>query len=209
MLWRSRRLFLDEERLDKIEAFPDNIMLWDLQKGIPFPDNSIEAVYHSHLIEHLDQPVAREFLHEVLRVLKPGGVHRIAAPDFERACRSYLQHVEACETAPELAAEHDQAIAGVIEQMTRTEAVGTSKRPPIRRTAENLLLGGAAARGETHRWMYDRFSLTHLLCDVGFHDAVPVPWNVSKIPNWTDFGLEVGEDGKEYRDDSFYVEAVK
>jgi SAM-dependent methyltransferase len=204
-----RRLFLDRERLQTIEGLPDNVMLWDLQKGIPFPDNSIDAVYHSHLIEHLDQAAARSLSREVLRVLKPGGIHRIAVPDFERACRRYIAHVAACEAEPQLVPAHDRAIAEVIEQMTRSEAHGTSQRPPTRRFVENLLLGDAARRGETHRWMYDRFSLAHLLRDVGFREAEQAPWNTSKIPNWSDFGLEVGKDGGEYLDDSVYVEAVK
>jgi len=49
---------------------------------IPCPDESAAAVYSSHMIEHLDRAEARVFLAEARRVLRPGGVLRIAAPDL-------------------------------------------------------------------------------------------------------------------------------
>jgi SAM-dependent methyltransferase len=209
VLWALRRQILDRERRIAIESLPTNIRLWNLRKGIPFPEASVDAVYHSHLIEHLDRAVAPEFMREVLRVLKPGGIHRIAAPDFERGCRLYIDDVAKCDADPGAVTHHDEVVADVIQQMVWTEAFGTSQRPPVRRYVENLLLGGAARRGQTHRWMYDRHSLPQLLRDVGFREARAMPWNESEIEAWKDFGLEVDESGGEYRSDSFYVEAVK
>ena len=43
---------------------------------------SVDGGYHSHVLEHLDRPVAREFLKETLRVLRPGGICRIVVPDL-------------------------------------------------------------------------------------------------------------------------------
>ncbi len=209
VLWGARHVILDADRREAIESLPDNVMLWDLRKGIPFPDGSIEAVYHSHLIEHLDRSAAASFTREVFRVLKPGGIHRVAAPDFEAFCRRYLEHVTMCDNDPALVVDHDDVIAHVIDQMVRTEAFGTSQRPPVRRTVENLVLGSAAKRGQTHRWMYDRHSLPQLLREAGFRDARPLAWNKSEIEGWTEFGLEVDPDGREYKEGSLYVEATK
>jgi SAM-dependent methyltransferase len=209
LLWALRRQILDDERRRKIEALPENIKLWDLRKGIPFPDDSVEAVYHSHVIEHLDRQAAPAFVGEIRRVLKPGGIHRVAVPDLEKSCRRYMDHLAVRDAGETLEPNPDAAVAALIDQMVRTEAFGTSQRPTIRRFVENALLGSAAKRGQTHRWMYDRYSLPELLREAGFREAKAVPWNSSDVPGWAQFGFEVDDDGCEYIPDSLYVEAVK
>ncbi len=62
---------------------------WDLRNGLPFPANSVAAVFHEHLLEHLPFPAAVAFLRECYRVLQPGGVMRVAVPDFGRFARDY------------------------------------------------------------------------------------------------------------------------
>lgn len=76
-------IILDQERLHKFRSIPDNIIVHNLAKGIPFPDGSVDVVYHSHLLEHLDRDVAERFLREVQRVLRLGGIQRIVVPDLE------------------------------------------------------------------------------------------------------------------------------
>ncbi|WP_041470490.1 class I SAM-dependent methyltransferase [Chloroflexus aggregans] len=82
-------LLLDAERYARFRALPSNIRAHNLAKGIPFPDNSIDIVYHSHVLEHLDREIAEKFMHEVRRVLRPHGIQRIVVPDFEQLCRDY------------------------------------------------------------------------------------------------------------------------
>jgi SAM-dependent methyltransferase len=84
VLRRITPLIVSGERRRRFLSLPDNILVHDLARGIPFPDQSIDAVYHSHTLEHLDRATAKRFLSEVLRVLKPGGIHRIVVPDLER-----------------------------------------------------------------------------------------------------------------------------
>ena len=120
---------------------PDNILVHNLAKGIPFDADSVDAVYHSHLFEHLERGVARQFAREVHRVLKPGGVHRIVVPDLEEACQLYLAHLQQCDSNPEESRQHDAYVAAIIEQCVRTEAGGTARQRPLRRTIENLVLG--------------------------------------------------------------------
>lgn len=67
----------------------------DLLKGIPFPDDSFDVVYHSHLLEHFPRRDAAPFLRECYRVLKRRGIIRIVVPDLERIARLYLQALEA------------------------------------------------------------------------------------------------------------------
>ena len=66
------------------------VVAHDLSTGIPLPDASCEVVYHSHVLEHLRRSDAQFFMRECFRVLKPGGILRVAVPDLEQICRQYL-----------------------------------------------------------------------------------------------------------------------
>jgi predicted SAM-dependent methyltransferase len=66
----------------------------DLNTGIPFPDSTFDAVYHSHLLEHLSKENAFFLLQECHRVLKVGGIIRVVVPDLEQIARMYLAALE-------------------------------------------------------------------------------------------------------------------
>ncbi|MDH4185905.1 MAG: class I SAM-dependent methyltransferase [Nitrospira sp.] len=57
--------------------------------GLPLEDNSVDVVFHEDFLEHLDQRSQVLFLAEMLRVLKPGGIHRVNTPDL---IQSMLKH---------------------------------------------------------------------------------------------------------------------
>jgi len=46
----------------------------------PFEDNSFDQIFAKHIIEHLDD--TRKFIHELYRILKPGGSVFIETPHF-------------------------------------------------------------------------------------------------------------------------------
>ena len=56
-----------------------------------FPDNSVEEVRASHILEHFGHKEVEAVLQEWVRVLKPGGRIRIAVPDFNYICKGYLE----------------------------------------------------------------------------------------------------------------------
>ena len=60
-----------------------------LKTGLPFPDNSIEVIFHEDFIEHLDQKEQIIFLAETFRVLKKNSIHRINTPNL---LASMLKH---------------------------------------------------------------------------------------------------------------------
>lgn len=202
-------LVIRGERLKRFNALPDSILVYDLSKGIPFDSNSVDAVYHSHMLEHLDRDVAIQFLKEVKRVLKPGGIHRIVVPDFEKACRRYIRHIASCEENQAESCNHDSYIATLLEQSVRREAHSTSQQSFIRRLAENVVLGDARRRGETHQWMYDRINLRAKLTEVGYDEVHVQDYNRSLIPDWPEYGLDVDHEGKQYKPGSLYMEATK
>jgi SAM-dependent methyltransferase len=177
----------------------------DLRKGIPWADNSVDAVYHSHTLEHIDREAAPGFLAECRRVLRPGGVLRIAVPDLEYWTRRYIASLESDSSY----GEHEEMIDKVIGQSVRRESFSSALKPQPVRKLEGIFLGDARKRGETHQWMYDRKNLRGLLLSVGFSTADRCLWSESRIPNWNEYGLEVDEEGHEYKAHSLYFEAVK
>lgn len=202
-------VFLHGERLARYRTLPDNIMVHDLARGIPFESNSVDAVYHSHMLEHLDREVGEAFLSEVLRVLKPGGIHRIVVPDFELRCREYVAHLDACVSSPAQQSDHDNYVAGVLEQSVQREASGTSQQRPFRRRVENALLGDARRRGQTHQWMYDRVNLRAKLLSAGYREVHQMTLDTSHIPYWQDHGLDMDDSGQVHKPGSLYMEAFK
>lgn len=202
-------LFLNGYRLENFNNLSHNIMVYDLSKKVPFESDSIDAVYHSHMLEHLDREVARLFLKEVRKVLKPGGIQRIVVPDFEQVCKEYISHLTDCENAPREAERHNDFIARIIEQSVRKESSGTSRQKPLRRYIENLILGDARKRGETHQWTYDRISLAQLLKELQYKNVTVQAYNTSSIPDWNEIGLDLDEFGNEYKPGSLYMEAEK
>jgi SAM-dependent methyltransferase len=192
---------LQGDRRARFEAMDGTIQAHDLRKGIPVPAGSADAVYHSHVIEHIDRDAVPGFLTEIHRVLKPGGVHRIVCPDLEQLALAYSASLA------EGGADHDRRVEAIIGQCVRREASGTSRQPPVRRRIENLVLGDARRRGETHQWMWDRVNLAAALTAAGFADVAVVDARTSSIPGWAAMNLDVVEDGSPYIPGSLYVEA--
>jgi predicted SAM-dependent methyltransferase len=56
---------------------------------LSFADSSAEEIYASHVLEHFSHREISNVLKEWVRVLKPGGVLRIAVPDFDKIIAWY------------------------------------------------------------------------------------------------------------------------
>ena len=83
---------LNEGQIENIKwNMKHNIQFADATKSIPLQTSSVDCMYTSHMVEHLSQKGARSFLKEVKRVLKVGGVVRIAVPDLRIAVDDYLE----------------------------------------------------------------------------------------------------------------------
>ncbi|ORV91733.1 hypothetical protein AWC12_03455 [Mycolicibacterium iranicum] len=125
-------------------------------------------------------------------------------PDFEYAIRSYLKSLEGGGSSR----DHDDYVAAVLEQSVRREAFGTSNQRGPRRLLENLFLGDARKRGETHQWMYDHKNLADLLARAGFVDIRRWSFGESGIAHWADYRLELDDVGGEYKPNTLYMEAT-
>ena len=208
----GRRLgeaLLKGERLDRLKSIPDNILVHDLAKGIPAVDRSVDVVYHSHMLEHLDRAVVPHFLQEAFRVLRPGGVHRIVVPDLERLVNRYLDSLRLC-TQSDRFSGHDEFVEAMFEQSVRKASAGQRNgQRQVVRLAERVLVGDARRRGETHQWMYDRVNLADLLHAAGYESVTQQLYNSSRINNWSSYGLDEGSSGGEYKMGSLYIEALR
>ncbi len=66
-------------------------ILWDLRNGIPFPDNSVDHIYSSHMFEHLPYKHVVGVMKECMRVLKKGGMFNIVVPNARLYIESYIK----------------------------------------------------------------------------------------------------------------------
>ena len=102
---------------------------WDVQQGLPFEDGQVDACYASHVLEHLTREQADMLLRESLRVLRPGGIVRIAVPDLEAIAREYLNVLAQAEKGdPEAAGRYEWIMLELLDQLVRTESGGDMER---------------------------------------------------------------------------------
>lgn len=202
-------MLLKGERRQRFERLPPNVLAYNLKNGIPFPDQSVDVVYHSHVLEHIERDLVPGFLREVFRVLRRGGIHRIVVPDLEVLCRRYVENLEIASGDPEARARHDLFIGSMFEQCVRRHPGATRGMSPHRRFIHELLFGDARRRGETHQWMYDRVNLSHLLEEAGFTNVRIVGPRESRVPQWDLLNLDVDESGGPRKPHSLYVEAER
>ncbi|TCP56497.1 putative SAM-dependent methyltransferase [Tamaricihabitans halophyticus] len=64
---------------------------WNLKRGLPFPDATVDAIFSEHLLEHIPLPGVAQTLAECHRVLKPGGTMRVGVPDAGQLLESYAR----------------------------------------------------------------------------------------------------------------------
>ncbi|MHB1533052.1 MAG: class I SAM-dependent methyltransferase [Acidimicrobiales bacterium] len=156
-----------------------NIVFANSIRRIPLSSSSVEVLYSSHMLEHLDRDEARLFLGEVSRVLISGGILRLAIPDLSIHLDRYANDGDADEF------------------MNRTCLYYPRSRTVLARLRE-MFIGR-----RNHVWMYDAKSLAGLLEASGFTDVESLPAGITRIPNPGSLNL------RERSEESAYVEGRK
>lgn len=107
----------------------EGVIAHNLNQGIPFPDNSFDVVYHSHLLEHFTTIEAESFLKECYRVLRPQGILRVVVPDLEQITRTYLEALEkASYDSQEWTANYEWILLEMYDQTIRNYSGGEMAR---------------------------------------------------------------------------------
>lgn len=173
LLWKLR--FIDEKVANY--PWPKNILIWDVNKGLPFPHNSIEGIYSSHLLEHLSQSKATFFVQECYRVLKVGGRIRLVVPDLRSYIEEYVQMKKGTPESP-------------LPANRLMERLNTCHWHDREMLSFPLRIYRAMKDFLSHKWMYDRESLISLLQEAGFENVSEKNYLDSVIPRIADVERE-------------------
>ena len=133
-----------------VSRFPPNVLSGDIVRGLPVPDGMADAVYASHVLEHLSREDFGLALRNTWRILTPGGVFRLIVPDLEARARSYLKRLEA-----------GQASAN--DWFMSVSSLGMEKKP-----AGFISLFASIFGASHHLWMWDWPSMKAALDMAGF-----------------------------------------
>lgn len=101
------------------------VILHDLKLPFPFGDRTFDAVYGSHVIEHLEPASAQRLLQGCFRILKPGGIIRLVVPDLEAIARLYLSSLDgALDAVPDSEMRYDWSMLELYDQTVRKVSGG-------------------------------------------------------------------------------------
>jgi predicted SAM-dependent methyltransferase len=181
-----------------------------LNENITNPNSQSEANYDWILLEMYDQTVRNysggqmvEFLRRPVLINEKYIIDRIGY--MGRAIRnSFLTQDDT-----------SGFLFSFIKVVKKVQRVGISRvvKSIIRRlsslvSSKEKKIGSFRLGGEVHMWMYDRFSLSRLLREVGFVDIeIKSPFE-SNIPEWEKYELDV-KDGAVFDPTSLFIEARK
>ena len=65
--------------------------LGDISDLSQFQENSIQEIYASHVVEHIDQKDIKKTLKGIYRILKNDGKFYVSVPDLDILCRIFIE----------------------------------------------------------------------------------------------------------------------
>lgn len=103
-----------------------NVKKVNIKKPLPFKSNSVDIIYHSHLLEHIEKTKAKKFIKECYRILRPGGMMRVVVPDLEKICREYIKNIDSAKTIndPKVILDYEWNKVQLLDQLVRTKPGG-------------------------------------------------------------------------------------
>jgi SAM-dependent methyltransferase len=147
------------------QRFPENVRYGDIVKGLPENPDSCDAVYCSHILEHLAYNDFKKALENTLLILKPGGTFRGVVPDLRAAVDAYIKN-------------YDQSASPASDLMHDT-MLGIEDRGKGIRSIMMKLYGNSK-----HLWMWDYPSLRYELQNAGFRNVRPISFGDSPDSNF-------------------------
>jgi len=145
--------------------WPRNVKYMNITRRFDYDDQSVDAIYSSHTIEHLTYSEAAFVFREAFRVLKSGGIIRIIVPHFAQTVKNYLANAQ---KMPHLAAKRFLDDTYYFEIPVPDNLPGLVKY--------------YFKRKNNHHFLYDEQGLRHQLSTAGFTDILSMKWGESRIP---------------------------
>ena len=131
------------------------------------------------MLEHLSRNSASHFIKECYRVLKKGGILRIAVPDIKKLIDIYLMDKDS-------------------DKFLENSLLASPSINSLKEKIYFLLIGY-----RHHQWMYDFLSLKKLISNHGFN------YIVEQLPGSTLIKNPGNLNISERSDESVYIEAIK
>jgi glycosyltransferase involved in cell wall biosynthesis/predicted SAM-dependent methyltransferase len=177
------RNWLNVDILDLTEYARQNSYLFkqhDVTTGIPCDSNSVDAIVSSHLLEHLTRKDGLKLLTECFRILKPGGILRVAIPDAKILARYYANSYNG-DTSFKKQFGYNEGVKSATDE---AEAFW------------NIVIAG-------HSTAYDAGAVEKLMTDIGFIDVLAMEAGISR-----DKDIQ-SETTDMYQDHTSYIEGIK
>ena len=130
--------------------FPRNVVYGDIVAGLPIASGCADAVYCSHVLEHLSRSDVPKALANTIQLLRSGGVFRMIVPDLGWRARRYVE----ARTNGEV-----DAADRFFESLNAHDTV---------RPRGTMSLLRAALGNSGHRWMFAEPMMRKLLGEAGF-----------------------------------------
>lgn len=163
---QKRTPFLKSFLLKKgFPDYPANVQYGDVIKGLPVEKNSANAMYSSHVLEHLTLNEFRKTIRNVYSYLKPGGIFRSVLPDLEFYINNYKN-----------SGDSDAA-----EKFMRDTLLGEKETVRGMGSIPRTIFGRSA-----HLWMWDYKAIARELEDAGFTDVRRAAFGDSSEPRFAD-----------------------
>ncbi len=141
--------------------FPKNAKYGNIVKSQLCRTNGADAIFCSHMLEHISLGDMRRALKNIYAMLKPNGIFRLVVPDLEMPAKHYIESIGSSNAANEylrsLGMGIEQSSGGLMNLIFR-------------------LFGHSA-----HLWMYDHASMKQELENVGFREIRKCSFKDSEI----------------------------
>lgn len=132
-------------------AYPKNVKIGNILHGLPgIKTDSCDAVYCSHVLEHLHYNDLQKALYNTFKILKKGGTFRLVVPDMEVFVNTYLRNKQ-------------NGIKTACHTLISSTLMASEKTPKNFKDKIIDSLGNSK-----HFWNYDFDSMSHELEKAGF-----------------------------------------
>jgi predicted SAM-dependent methyltransferase len=122
-------------------------LFWNILLPFPFPDNSINQIYSSHVLEHFYYKDTLKIIKECYRLLKPNSIFRVCVPNAKIYINAYLNQ----------------------EKFNLNDMENS---PYFDRTNTNIdYINFMAYMGGEHKYLFDEENLLAVLKQGGFNDV--------------------------------------